>query len=150
MDYDPNNAFHRKALALNIRATLLSIGLIPEERPGTREMVFSRASSRLSRTHLRVYTSIVDDEVRDLGSDSIKVCVTFDRTDGGTRGVLREARVFRTGQIEEIPERLVNRVQSAIKELKGLQACSSCGAPILMSKLVKPYCADACWNHKGS
>ena len=150
MDYDPNNAFHRKALALNIRATLLSMGLVPEERPGTREMVFSRTSSRLARTQLRVYTSIVDDEVRDLGSDSIKVCVTFDRTDGGTRGVLREARVFRTGQLEEIPDRLVNRIQGAIKELKALQACTRCGSPVLVAKTGKPYCADACWNHQSS
>ena len=150
MDYDPNNAFHRKALALEIKATLLGLGLVAEERPGTRELVFGRASSRLTRTNLRVYTSIVDDEVRDLGSDSIKVCVTFDRTEGGTRGVLREARVFRTGQIEEIPGRLVNRLQGAIKELKALEPCNRCGSPILVAKTGRPYCADACWNHQGS
>lgn len=150
MDYDPNNSFHRKALALDLKATLLGLGLVPEERPGTRELVFGRPSSRLARTHLRVYTSIVDDEVRDIGSDSIKVCVTFDRTDGATRGVLREARVFRTGQIEEIPGRLVSRIEGAIKELKALPACTRCGSPVLVAKTGKPYCADACWNHQGS
>jgi hypothetical protein len=150
MDYDPNNSFHRKALALDLKATLLGLGLVPQERTGPREMVFCRPSSRLTRTQLQVFTSIVDDEVRDLGSDSIKVCVTYDRTDGGTRGILKEARVFRTGQIEEIPERLVNRIHAAIKELKALRSCDRCGSPMLVAKSGKPYCADACWNHKGS
>ena len=144
MDYDPNNSNHRAALALDIKATLAGIGFQPVEVPGAKELVFARNSTRLPRVQMRIYTSIVGNEVRQVGGDSIKVGSVYTNKEGQVNGVTREQRVFRTGQLEEIAGRIKDRISKVAGELNAAQVCG-CGAPKLLSKKGNLYCGDRCW-----
>ena len=144
MDYDPNNSNHRAALALDIKATLAGIGFQPVEVPGAKELVFARNSTRLRGVQMRIYTSIVGNEVRQVGGDSIKVCSVYTNTEGQVNGVTKEQRVFRTGQLEEIAGRIKDRIGKVAGELNAAQTCG-CGAPKLLSKKGNLYCGDRCW-----
>lgn len=144
MDYDPNNSNHRAALALDIKATLAGIGFQPIEVPGAKELVFARNSTRLRGVQMRIYTSIVGNEVRQVGGDSIKVCSVYTNSEGQVNGVTREQRVFRTGQLEEIAGRIKDRIGKVAGELNAAQVCG-CGAPKLLSKKGNLYCGDRCW-----
>ena len=144
MDYDPNNSNHRAALALDIKATLAGLGFQPVEVPGAKELVFARNSTRLRGVQMRIYTSIVGNEVRQVGGDSIKVCSVYTNKEGQVNGVTREQRVFRTGQLEEIAGRIKDRISKVAGELNAAQVCG-CGAPKLLSKKGNLYCGDRCW-----
>ena len=145
MDYDPANFNHRTALAMDIQATLLGLGFTRMEIAGTREDVYSRTSTRLRGVEMRVYTSIVGGEVRDVGGDSIKVCAVYKMEDGSTRGLMKERRVFRTGQLEEIAGRVKDRIRLVAGDINGVQICR-CGGPMGKSKAGKVYCMDLCWK----
>ena len=136
MDYDPNNSNHRAALALDIKATLAGLGFQPVEVPGAKELVFARNSTRLRGVQMRIYTSIVGNEVRQVGGDSIKVCSVYTNKEGQVNGVTREQRVFRTGQLEEIPGRIKDRIKLTAAELNAAETCD-CGAPKGTSKAGK-------------
>jgi len=94
---------------------------------------------------MRIYTSIVDGEVRDVGGDSIKVCAVYGMADGSTRGLMKERRVFRTGQLEEIAERVKDRIRLVALDINGVQTCR-CGGPMGKSKAGKDYCMALCWK----
>ena len=146
MDYDPNNSGHRTALATDIRATLTGLGFTRKDLgPDTREEVYARSSTRIRGVEMRIYTSIVGGEVRDVGGDSIKVCAVYGMADGSTRGLMKERRVFRTGQLEEIPGRIKDRIVKVAADRNAAQICG-CGAPKLLSKAGKLYCGDRCWT----
>jgi hypothetical protein len=146
MDYEPTNSGHRTALATDIRATLTGLGFTRKDLgAGTREEVYFRASTRIRGVEMRIYTSIVDGEVRDVGGDSIKVCAVYGMKDGTTRGLMKERRVFRTGQLEEIPGRIKDRIKLTAAELNGAETCD-CGAPKGTSKAGKKYCMALCWT----
>ena len=103
MDYDPQNFAHRTALATDIRATVLGLGFTRKDLgPGTREEVYARSSTRIRGVEMRIYTSIVDGEVRDVGGDSIKVCAVYGMTDGSTRATGGDRRA---GQGPDSPGR---------------------------------------------
>ena len=121
MNYDPENAGHRAALALDIKATLAGLGFQPVDVAGAKELVFARNSARLPRVQIRIYTSIVGSEVRQVGGDSIKVCSVYTNSEGRPCGVTVAA------------------------DLNAAQICS-CGAPKLLSKAGKLYCGDRCWT----
>jgi hypothetical protein len=146
MDYDPNNSGHRTALATDIRATLAGLGFTRKDLgPDTREEVYSRTSTRIRGVEMRIYTSIVDGEVRDVGGDSIKVCAVYGMEDGSTRGLMKERRVFRTGQLEEIADRVKDRIRLVALDINGVQVCR-CGGPMGKSKAGKDYCMALCWK----
>ena len=145
MDYDPANFNHRTALAMDIQATLLGLGFTRMEIPGTREDLYSRTSTRIRGVEMRIYTSIVDGEVRDVGGDSIKVCAVYGMKDGTTRGLMKERRVFRTGQLEEIAGRVKDRIRLVAGDINGVQICR-CGGPMGKSKAGKDYCMALCWK----
>lgn len=145
MDYDPKNPAHRIALAMDIKAILLGLGFTPLNILGVRELVMVKRSRRLSGVEMRVFTSIVGDGVREVGGDSIKVCTVFTARDGKTKGITKDRRVFRTGQIEEIPARIKERIKSAAEDLNEAPTCG-CGAPKLKSKKGNMYCLDRCWE----
>ena len=146
MDYDPQNFAHRTALATDIRATVLGLGFTRKDLgPGTREEVYARSSTRIRGVEMRIYTSIVDGEVRDVGGDSIKVCAVYGMEDGSTRGLMKERRVFRTGQLEEIADRVKDRIRLVALDINGVQTCR-CGGPVGKSKAGKDYCMALCWK----
>lgn len=148
MDYNHNEYGHRWALATEVRMAILALGFAPKEIPGTNELVLSKRSTRLRGVEMLVYTTIVGETVRPVGVDAIRVCAVFTPSDPThhARGFIKERKVLRTGQIEEIPGRVVARVKDVAAELNGLKHCLKCGSPGLISKKGNLYCADACWT----
>jgi hypothetical protein len=146
MVYDPTNINHRTALAMDIQATLLGLGFARKDLgAGTREEVYFRNSTRIRGVEMRIYTSIVGGEVRDVGGDSIKVCAVYGMADGSTRGLMKERRVFRTGQLEEIAGRVKDRIRLVALDINGVPTCR-CGGPMGKSKAGKDYCMALCWK----
>jgi hypothetical protein len=143
--YDPTNSNHRIALALDIRAILTGLGFTVTAVEGTHEEVFTRTSTRLAGVQMRVYTSIVGNEVRQVGGDSIKVCAVHVQDGKVSAGLIKEQRVFRTGQLEEIAGRVKDRIRLVAGDINGVQTCR-CGGPIGKSKAGKDYCVALCWK----
>ena len=148
MKYNHEEYGHRWALATEVRMAVLGLGFTPKAIPGTNELVLTKPSGRLKGVEVLVYTTIVGEAVRPMGVDAIRVCAVFNPTDETKRGrgILKERKVLRTGEITEIPGRVVERIKDIAGELNDLKHCNSCGAPGLVSKKGNMYCADACWT----
>ena len=146
MKYNHEEYGHRWALATEVRMGAMGLGFTPKQIPGTTELVLSRRSERLKGVEVLVYTTIVGEAVRPVGTDAIRVCAVFSPTEGRSRGILKERKVLRTGEIEEIPVRVLARIKEIATELRALPHCLKCGAPGLKSKKGNTYCADACWT----
>lgn len=147
-DYNHTEYGHRWALATEVKMAVMGMGFTPREIPGTLELVLSRPSARLKGVEILVYTTIVGEAVRPMGVDAIRVCAVFTPSEDGKngRGILKERKVLRTGEITEIPGRVVARIKDIAGELNDLKHCNNCGAPGLVSKKGNMYCADACWT----
>lgn len=145
-EYNHAEYGHRWALATEVKMAVMALGFSPKAIPGTNELVLSRPSGRLKGVEVLVYTTIVGEAVRPMGVDAIRVCAVFNPTDGRGRGICKERKVLRTGKIEEIPLRVVDRIKDIAGEVNGLKHCLKCGAPGLVSKKGNMYCADACWT----
>ena len=142
--YESSSALHRNLLAVGIRQELTRLGFGPVSIPGSIVQVFAKASARLAGVEIRVFTTIEGDAVRASGDDSIKVCAVYVGGDR-PRGLFKERRVFRTGQLEEIPGRIKDRIKLTAAELNGAETCD-CGAPKGTSKAGKKYCMALCWT----
>jgi hypothetical protein len=145
-EYNHNEYGHRWALATEVKMTVMGLGFSPKAIPGTAELVLSKPSARLRGVEVLVYTTIVGEAVRPMGVDAIRVCAVLNPTEGRSRGILKDRKVLRTGKIEEIPGRVVDRIKDIAGELNELKHCNRCGAPGLISKKGNLYCADACWT----
>jgi hypothetical protein len=154
MSYDPNNRNHRHELAVVLLNTLRTADFIEEavEEQGVRERVFYRVLPNSgNRILIRVYTSIVGDEVRAEGKDAIRVCATYiTKRDGKTRGIGSETRINRTGTIENINQRMLDRMRSVWKNTlpQHRTNCSCCGAPTFKSKAGNDVCAELCFKDR--
>jgi len=145
-DYNHAEYGHRWALATEVKMAVMGMGFSPKAIPGTAELVLARSSARLRGVEVLVYTTIVGEAVRPMGVDAIRVCAVLNTSDGRSRGILKERKVLRTGEITEIPVRVTDRVKDIVDELNELPHCNGCGAPGLISKKGNLYCADACWT----
>jgi hypothetical protein len=148
--YDPGNSQDRQGLALKIAARLTSCGFSPISKPGTREAIYSRAVEGTGdRVHVLVYTSIVPGsrgpEVRDLASDSIKVCAVYRPSEGRERGLVSVRRVHRTGEKDAIVDRVHERMREVYRAAKSTECCKGCGAPKFLSKKGNLVCAELCF-----
>lgn len=148
MKYNHNEYGHRWALATEVKMAVMRAGFSPKEIPGTHELVLAKPSTRLRGVEILVYTTIVGEAVRPMGKDAIRVCAVFTPSEAGKRGrgICSERKVLRTGEIEEIPERVIERIKEIADDLNELKHCNRCGAPGLISKKGNLYCADACWD----
>lgn len=146
MKYNHEEYGHRWALATEVKMAVMGMGFSPKAIPGTAELVLARSSARLRGVEVLVYTTIVGEAVRPMGVDAIRVCAVLNTSDGRSRGILKERKVLRTGEITEIPVRVTDRVKDIVDELNELPHCNNCGAPGLVSKKGNLYCADACWT----
>ena len=90
--------------------------------------------------------------------DAIRVCGVYTNREGQERGIVKaQARVFRVGQTEEIPERMVTRMREVWVASNRPVSCNKCGAPKFKSKLREKrgkiicggneVCAEACWTN---
>lgn len=120
------------------------MGFRPIHQEGTRELVLARESTRLPGVQIRVYTSSVDGEIREVGQDAIRVCSVL-LSGGRERGFRKETRVNRVGEVDAIVGRVRSRVGDMASHIRSAPACS-CGAIMLESRAGNLYCADLCWK----
>jgi hypothetical protein len=134
----------RTTLGLAILSRLEDAGFTEESShsPGA-ERVFAREVRK--GMNVKVFTSVVGVNARDCGADAIRVSSVYTKRDGGTRGVAKERRVNRTGNVEEIVERMVGRMRDAWTTTRNIPCCSSCGAPKFVAKSGNTVCAEICW-----
>ena len=161
MKYEPDFENHREALGGFVVMKLQKAGFSEDttcER--TKEMVFTRQVK--PNVAVKVFTSVVETpngrlQIRAKDKDAIRVCGVYTNREGKQRGIVKaQARVFRVGQIEEIPERMVTRMREVWVASNRPVSCNKCGAPKFKSKLRKKrgkvisggneVCADACWT----
>lgn len=169
MIYRHEQASHRRILAGELLAKLAMCGFKPVTEEGTKELLFERPIDGVPQMRVRVYTSVdqVGDnpaEVRQVGTDAIRVVTLYTAQKDGKDRPLAKAnmRVFRTGDIADIADRMHERMRECYKVgLSNPCVCDKCGAPTFMSKekkkknrktgkfyVVKPsraVCAELCW-----
>lgn len=151
-NYDPESRSSREALAVALLSKLHEWGFSLEKRPNTDEAVYSRVVHGTDdRVRVMVYTTVVNGRVpyvRACGRDAIRVCAVYaSRRDSlGDRGLIRETRVNRTGEIEKIVGRVHTRSRSVYKQAMSPTCCTRCGSPSFKSKSGNTVCADLCWK----
>jgi len=149
MDYDPTIPGMRTALAASLLMRLDECGFAEVEKPDRNakycgmERVFARPVN--DRTDVRVYTTIVDGKVRNVGKDSIRVAAVYTTKDGKTRGLVKNRRVHRMGNVDAITERMVGRMRAVWKNAARPERCR-CGAPKFVTKKGNLCCAEICWK----
>lgn len=166
--YDPQNQAHRTELADKLKTRLGEAGFkLSEDRtrdPGRRygsgykgrEEVFVFQHRKDPGLEVQVFTSIVTGgEVRSKGADAIRVCLVYknkakitnpESEDAKQYDLGSECRVHRTGDIDDIVERTVQRARDAYTRANQVDRCKKCGAPMAMSKAGKSYCSEVCWT----
>jgi hypothetical protein len=164
-NYDPHFSFSREMLALSIVNKLEDSGfeevaqpdkkrLKSRARPTTwqRERIYERKVDSKGLLKIKVYTTVTGGKnnialtVRSNGKDAIRVCGTYQTRAGKEQGVVSEKKVYRTGNIEEIVERMLTRMRQTWKSLKTGDSCKNCGAPKFVSKAGNSVCAEICWK----
>lgn len=145
MTYEPNNTMHRKALAAALDTMLATAGFRPLDGHG--EVVYRYQC--IGGTEILVYSSIVNQEVRGDGEDAIRVAAVYRRKDGQVRGLFKDTRINRTGEVEKIVGRTQERMRNAYEAIKGHWRdgwlCPHCRAPLFLAKSEKWVCAETCW-----
>jgi hypothetical protein len=139
MEYEPTNPTHRRELAAAIIVKLEQLGFT--RRNGYREAVYVRA--REPNVTIMVYTTIVQDQVRAVGEDAIRVALVYEGKPQD-RGLAKDRAVHRVGTITAIIGRLMNRVESA--QTAELHRCRRCNGPAFLSRSGSPTCAAICWE----
>ena len=157
-DYDPGMPILRQMLALSIVNKLEECGFdqVPNDgnmrNPERTERIYQRAIGDNEKMYVRVYTTVVGGinnvplEVRKEGKDAIRVCAVYKARDGRHKGLSKEVRVNRTGNIDDIVERMYQRMRSAYKTGMTSHRCTNCGAPKFLSKSGNNVCAEICWR----
>ena len=153
MVYNPNESFSRTDLAVQLKCRLLECGF-------ERDQSFERGPQQIREhvyvrqvkpdIYVAIYTSCSGHKgiisARNKGKDAIRV-TTVNKTKAGTqRGLGKQRRVFRTGKIEDIVERTVERAREAWKTGASPCECHVCGAPKFRSKKGNFVCAELCWK----
>lgn len=146
MSYDPHHDWQRKFLATTLQVALHDAGFtkLPPRHSGEEE-VWSRGVES-TPFFIQVYTSIQGAEVRESGADAIRVIGLYENSKG-KHGLISNTRVNRTGEIEAIKDRMIQRARETWSRCRQGQACGRCGAPMLLSKNNKLYCAEVCWKN---
>lgn len=161
MRYNPDSPASQKALAQTLVGMLSDCGFMEEWPKGTKERVFSRAVSEDAR--VVVYTSVNRDRgpnpmdpgelrrserqaVRGRGHDAIRVCLVRQCSDGRDRGLVKNKRVNRVGQVHDIVGRVKDRMRDTWKSYKTVKKCANCGAPKFVSKKGNLVCSEICWK----
>lgn len=150
MKYNPEQEQDRKKLANLLIQKLQSCGFSHYNKNchSNEEVIFSRVVDNTDRTIL-VYTSVEygSKMVRKVDSDAIRVA----GIDSNKKGVIKNRRVYRTGEMEEIVERMYNLMRESYGvALKSYSIkCNRCGANTFLSKSGNYVCSDLCWTNKG-
>lgn len=143
--YNPAFAPDRAALGKALLAAFAAKGFRTVSSGGGRETVVGFPVKGMERVEVRVYTTVVGGSVRALGKDAIRVVATYETREGQERGLAHTARVFRTGTIDAIVERAVERAREVYRDVRTAERCR-CGAPRFKARSGKVVCAEACWD----
>ena len=148
MKYDPKSSLSRSELQSQLIFMLKGAGFEEEFSEGVKERIFSRSVNPDVR--VMVYTSISAKGIRGRGKDAIRVCAVRKFSDGKERGIVKNKRVNRTGEISNIVQRVLDRMRSSWKEVKKTEGrrCSKCGAHTFLSKKGNEVCGDLCWTRR--
>ena len=162
-DYDHNLPILRQMLALSLINKLdecefqlqdnprQAFGL---SRPELAERVYVRHITEDGRMKVKVFTTVIGGdndvplEVRKGGKDAIRVCATYTTREGKEKGLVKETRVNRIGDIEDIVGRMYERMRNAWRSAASSEKCRDCGAPTFISKKGSMVCAEICWLSK--
>jgi hypothetical protein len=155
--YNPESGAHRKALGALLMGRLDEAKFKHHATIGN-EKVYGFTMSKPEDTfqlRIYVYSSVHSSgEVAAAGADAIRVAAVlhYDEMTLDRRVIKRdrplfpkEQRVNRTGAGPDIAERMIQRARDVYKKVRALPKCPECGAPKLVSKAGKPYCAAMCW-----
>jgi hypothetical protein len=170
MKYDPENPAHRQELADKMKAKLGAAGFkLSTDRtrdPGReygggfkgKEEVWVFQHRKDPGLEVQVFTSITQGgAVRSKGADAIRVCLVVknkakladpNSPDAKQFDLGSECRVHRTGDIDDIVERTVERARDAYKRANEVERCRDCQAPMATSKAGKRFCSEVCWTKK--
>lgn len=158
--YNPVSAESRRLLASTIIARLTALGA--QDRPnipsGQERQIARRLRNADGRFSLDlqvvVYTTIVGNEVRNVGKDAIRVALLYkckpdaQNPHGRVIGVGSDTRVNRVGRICDIVDRMIERWNNVEAGAPALERCK-CGAPRIMKRDKSAmYCAEKCWLKK--
>jgi hypothetical protein len=149
--YDPANQAHRQHLATAIRAECKDAKFLVTDPDGYTKEEVHEFQTPADRIRVLVYTTIVNDEVRQTGRDAVRVCAVYRNEEGKEFGIVKVTRVNRTGDVAGICERMRGRMRHVYLEVNNTQKCPDCGAPMFMTKKKpnkpsKPCCAELCWK----
>lgn len=99
------------AAAIRDRLAAAGFKLLPANRG---EEVYERAHDRDTRYTIKVYSSIQrgSEGVRRCGADAIRV-VALLTASGKVYPIFKSARVYRTGSVEAVLERMIERSRAA-------------------------------------
>lgn len=152
LPYNPESLTDRRELASTLIGTLEGFGfsLVPATRQGE-ELVYKREHKSRKGFEVRLYTSIVKgvdgvNVARSSGKDAIRASLIYRKKDDTTRGIGSETRINRTGDIQGIVERSMERLRSVYSKASETECCEGCGAPKFKSKLNNMVCAEICWK----
>lgn len=152
LPYDPTSAIHRKHLAQRVLALLATSGFIEEavtiRKAQIRERVFYRVVNEAPEIRVQVWTSIEGEEVRAVGEDAIRICAVYRNKQSEDKGILKNTRVHRVGDVDDICNRLLARMRETYKKARTPNRCKSCGAPTFTSKKKNEVCSDLCYINR--
>ena len=148
MNYCPEALEDRQQLATSLEAMFSTAGFVKVSGETT-EDVYERQVPQVPGARIVVFSSVYHGSARGNGADAIRVAVLYRRKDGVDRSLVSEGRVNRTGTVEGITSRTLDRMRSAYTGLRdrttrGL-TCRKCGAPLHLSKRGHEVCAETCW-----
>lgn len=147
--YQPENESDRCALATAIRQKLDECRFIQAYTSPNTELIYVIPVGDTGMI-VKVFTSIVGDQVRFVGADAIRVVGVFEQGDC-SKGIVSETRVNRVGEISDIVQRMYERMKNVYRDCNNVERCKKCGAPKFRSKAGNLVCAAICWtsNKKG-
>lgn len=142
--YNPESDADRAALGSALIDALSARRFIECDSAG--ERIFAFPVKDAPGVEVRVYTSCVGTRARAYAADAIRVALVYRAEDGSTRGLAKDARVFRTGEIPLLVARMVERAREVYAKAIRLPRCADCGAPTFESKRGNAVCARVCWT----
>lgn len=151
MAYNPESLADRCALAVELNAMLVGARFEKLKGSSIHEDVY-QFPMPYPGAYILVYSSIVGGAVRGDGEDAIRVAAIYRTKAGQERGLFKDTRINRTGEINKIVTRTKDRMRNAYvvarDRFKSGMFCNHCGAPLFTSKSGKDVCAEICWEKK--
>ena len=148
MVYNPANESHKLDLAIHLMSNLDTAGFKRDKRfensfgnESFREHVYSREIKSgmfvlvytACSNHKKVYVS-----ARAKGNDAIRISTVYIPKDkrshsfsykSSTKGIGKQKRVYRTGTLENIGQRMLERMRDGWRIGNNQQSCKRCHAP---------------------